>query len=97
MLKSMDAASLADSIIELSSRSLLIGKMMKEKNGNCVSLSEFEKLKTDLAEYKEKMSSLSWQLEEMKKQKNEEVAKEGLGKEVLELKSENLRSSKENA
>ena len=54
MLKNMDAASLADSIIELSSRSLLIGKMMKEKNGNCVSLSEFEKLRTDLAEYKEK-------------------------------------------
>ena len=98
MLKNMDVASLADSIIELSSKSLLIGKMMKEKNGNCVSLSEFEKLKTDLAEYKKKISSLSCQLEEMKKQKNEEeVAKEGLGKEIAELKSENLRSGKENA
>ena len=98
MLKNMDAASLSDSIIELSSRGLLFGKMMKEKNGNCVSLSEFEKLKTDLAKYKEKMSSLSWQLEEMKKQKNEEEAvKEGLGKEIAELKSENSRFGKENA
>jgi len=43
MLKNMDAASLADSVIELSSTNLLIGKMMKEKNGNYVSLSEFEK------------------------------------------------------
>lgn len=38
MLKATDDASLADSIIELSSRTLLIGKMMKAKNGNCVSL-----------------------------------------------------------
>ena len=37
----------------------MIGKMMKEKNGNCVALSEFDKLKNDFAEYKEKMSSLS--------------------------------------
>ncbi|XP_068483422.1 golgin IMH1-like [Phaseolus vulgaris] len=94
----MDAASLADSIIELSSRSLLIGKMMKEKNGNCVSLSEFEKLRTDLAEYKEKTSSLFEQLEEMKKQKSEqEVAKEDFKKEIVELKNESLRSSEENA
>ncbi|XP_068501109.1 uncharacterized protein [Phaseolus vulgaris] len=72
--------------------------MMKAKNGNCVSLSEFEKLKNDLVEYKEKMSSLSLQLEEMKKQKNEqEVEKEDLGKEISELKSKNLRSDKENA
>ena len=54
MLKTMDAASLADSVIELSSRNLFIGKMMKEKNGNCVALSEFDELKNDLAEYKEK-------------------------------------------
>jgi len=98
MLKTMDAASLADSVIELSSRNLLIGKMMKEKNGNCVALSEFDKLKNDLAEYKEKMSSLSSQLEEMKKQKKEqEVEIEGLGKEIFDLKNENLKSSKENA
>ena len=98
MLKSMDAASLADSVIELSSRSLLLGKMLKEKNVNSVALSEFEKLKTDLAEYKEKASSLFEQLEEMKKQKGEqEVAKEEFKKENVELKNENLKSNEENA
>ncbi|XP_068497947.1 uncharacterized protein [Phaseolus vulgaris] len=98
MLKNMDVASLADSVIELSSRNLLIGKMMKEKNGNCVSLSEFEKLKNDLAEYKERMNSLSLELEKMKKQKKEqEIENEGLGKEISDLKNENLKSSAENA
>ena len=97
MLKTMDAASLADSVIELSSRNLLIGKMMKEKNGDCVALSEFDKLKNDFAEYKEKMSSLSVQLEEIKKQKKErEVEIEGLGKKISYLKNENLKSSEEN-
>ncbi|XP_068500122.1 uncharacterized protein [Phaseolus vulgaris] len=98
MLKNMDAASLADSVIELSSRNLLIGKMMKEKNGNCVSLSEFEKLKNDLAEYKERMNSLSLELEKMKKQKKEqEIENEGVGKEISDLKNENLKSSAKNA
>jgi len=97
MLKATDAASLADSIIELSSRSILIGKMMKAKNGNCVSLAEFEKLKNDLAENKEKIISLSLQLEEMNMQKNQqEIEKEDLGKQISELKAENLRSGEEN-
>jgi len=40
---------------------------------------------------------LSEQLEEMKKQKNEqEVAKEDFRKEIVELKNESLRSSEEN-
>jgi len=71
MLKATDVASLADSIIELSSRTLLIGKIMKAKNGNCVSLAEFEKLKSELAETNEKMSSLTLQLEKMNIQKNQ--------------------------
>ena len=97
MLKTMDAASLADSVIELSSRNLLIGKMLKEKNGNCVALSEFDKLKNDFAEYKEKMSSLSVQLEDIKKQKKErEIEIEGLGKKISDLENENLKSVEEN-
>jgi len=64
MLKAEDAASLADSIIELSSRTLLIGKMVKAKNGSCVSLAEFEKLKSELAESNEKKTVLTSQLED---------------------------------
>lgn len=98
MLKNMDAASLADSVIELSSRNLLIGKMMKEKNGNCVSLSEFEKLKNDLAEYKDRMNSLSLELEKVVEQKEQqEIENEGLGKEISDLKNENLKCITENA
>jgi len=66
--------------------------MMKEKSGRYVSLTEFEMLKADLAENKEKAGSLSLQLEEMKKQKEEEeVLKNGLEKENAELKKEKTR------
>jgi len=79
MLKATDVASLADSIIELSSKTLLIGKMLKAKNGNCVSLAEFEKLKNELAESNERMTSSTLQLEEMNVQKNQqEIEKENL-------------------
>jgi len=70
MLKAANAASLAISIIELSSRTLLIGKMVKAKNGSCVSLAEFEKLKSELADSTKKMASLTLQLEDMNVQKN---------------------------
>jgi len=97
MLKATDAASLVDSIIELSSRTLLIGKMMKAKNGNCVSLAEFEKLKSELAETNEKMSSLTLQLEEMNMQKNQqEIEKGNLVKHISELKAENLKIDEDN-
>ena len=97
MLKGIDAASLADSIIEISSRTLLIGKMMKAKNGNCVSLAEFEKLKSELAETNEKISSLNLQLEEMNMQKNQhEIEKENLVKHISKLKAENLKIDKDN-
>jgi len=88
MLKATDAASLADSIIELSSITLLIGKMMKAKNGSCLSLAEFEKLKNELAEANEKMTSLTSQLKEMNVQKNQqEIEKENLGKQVSDFKA----------
>jgi len=59
MLKATDVASLADSIIELSSRTLLIGKMMKTKSANSISFAEFEKMKNELSEAHEKIKSLT--------------------------------------
>jgi len=71
--------------------------MMKAKNGNCVSLAEFEKLKNELAESNERMTYLSLQLEEMNVQKNQqEREKEDLGKQIFDLKAENLKSGEEN-
>jgi len=49
MLKASDAPSLANSVIELSSRALLIEKMMKEKSSSGVSSADFEKMKIELA------------------------------------------------
>ena len=70
---------------------------MKAKNGNCVSLAEFEKLKNELAESNERMTYLSLQLEEMNVQKNQqEREKEDLGKQIFDLKAENLKSGEEN-
>jgi len=96
MLKAEDAASLADSIIELSSRTLLIGKMVKAKNGSCVSLAEFEKLKSELAESKEKNVTLSSQLEEMSLQKKQQkVETESLEKQISDLKAVSLKTGEE--
>jgi len=70
---------------------------MKAKNGNCVSLAEFEKLKNELAESNERMTYLSLQLEEMNVQKNQqEREKEDLGKQIFDLRAENLKSGEEN-
>jgi len=65
MLKASDAPSLADSIIDLSSRTLLIGKMMKEKSANGISSAEFDKMKNDLVEANEKIKSLTLQVKEI--------------------------------
>ena len=96
MLKAKDAASLADSIIELSSRTLLIGKMVKAKNGSCVSHADFEKLKSELAESKDKNAALSSQLQDMSLQKKQqEVETEGLEKQISDLKAASLKASEE--
>jgi len=65
MLKATDAATLADSIIELSSRTLLIGKMMKTKSANSISFAEVEKMKNELAKAHEKIKSLTLQVKEI--------------------------------
>ena len=96
MLKAESAASLADSIIELSSRTLLIGKMVKAKNGSCVSLAEFEKLKSELAESKDKNAALSSQLQELSLQKKQqEVETESLEKQISDLRVANLKAGEE--
>jgi len=59
MLKAFNAPSLTDLIIELSSQTLLIGKMMKEKSANGISSAEFEKMKNELAEANEKIKFLT--------------------------------------
>ena len=69
---------------------------MKAKNGSCVSLAKFEKLKSELAESNERMASLTLQLEDMKVQKNQqEIEKENLGKQISNLKTENLKTGEE--
>ena len=50
MFKATDAVYLAHTIIELSSRALLIGKMMKTKSTDSISLVDFEKIKNELDE-----------------------------------------------
>jgi len=65
MLKAADVASLVDSIIEISSQTLLIGKMMKTKSENSISFAEFEKMKDELVEAHEKIKSLTLQVKEI--------------------------------
>jgi len=62
MLKAFDAPSLADSVIELSSRTLLIGKMMKEKSTSGISSTDFERMKTKIDESNGKLKSLTAQI-----------------------------------
>jgi len=45
MLKTSDIPSLADSVVELASHTLLIGKIIKEESISGISSAEFEKLK----------------------------------------------------
>jgi len=96
LLKAEDSAYLADSIIELSSRTLLIGKMLKAKNGNCVTLADFEKLKNDLAESNEKNAALSLQLKEMSlESKQQGIEKENLEKKVSDLEAASSKIGEE--
>jgi len=98
MLKATDAASLADSIIELSSRALLIGKMMNTKSANSISFDEFAKMKNELAEAHEKIKSLNLQVIEINAlNAQQETEKENLENKITELNDEKLKSDKEKA
>ena len=70
--------------------------MLKAKNGNCVTLAEFEKLKNDLAESNEKNVALSLQLEEMSLQsKQQGIEKENLEKKVCDLEAASSKIGEE--
>jgi len=92
MLKASDVATLTESIIELSSRTLLIGKMMKEKSEISISSAEFDKMKTKLVEAYEKIKSLTLQVEEMNVlNAQRESEKENLKSKITELNFERLK------
>jgi len=96
MLKASDAATLTNSIIELSSRALLIGKIIKEKSAIGISSAEFDKMKTELAEAHEKIKSLTLKVEEMNVLNTQrESEKESLKSKITELNSERLKSDEE--
>jgi len=96
MLKATDAASLADSIIELSSQALLIEKMMKTKSENNISFAEFEKMKNELAKAHEKIKSLTLEMKEIDALNTQrENEKENLENKITELNAEKLKSDEE--
>jgi len=59
MLKTYDIPYLADSVVELTSRALFLGKSIKEESTNGISSTEFERLKTELSELGKKLDSLT--------------------------------------
>ena len=98
MLKASDAPSLTDSITELSSRTLLIGKMMKEKSASDISYAEFEKMKNELVEANEKINSLTFKVKEINVLNiQRETKKENLKNKIAELNAEKLQSGEEKA
>lgn len=91
-------AFLADTIIELSSRTLLIGKMMKTKSTDSISLVDFEKIKNKLAEAHEKIKSLTLQVKEIDASNTKrETEKENLENKINELNVERLKNDEEKA
>jgi len=97
MLKTYDIPSLVDSIVELTNRALLIGKMIKEESTSDISSPEFEKLKTELAESNGKLNSLTAQVKELSTLNvQHEAEKELLKDEIADLTAERLKLDDEN-
>ncbi|XP_068474735.1 COP1-interactive protein 1-like [Phaseolus vulgaris] len=91
MFSSATIPSLTNSVIELASRTLLIGKAIREKTKDVVSSFELEKLKKEATESNEKIGSLTSQVEDLSKAKDcYEVEKESLKDEVAELTAQKL-------
>jgi len=91
MFSSATIPSLTNLVIELDSRTLLIGKAIREKTKDVVSSFELEELKREATESNEKIGSLTSQVEDLSKAKDcYEVEKESLKDEVAELTAQKL-------